>query len=185
MSKNFAIPGSGHFIWAGVVLVSLATGCGGGNGGMSDYERHHQEKMSLTDSLKAQGARKVEIHSYPPYGEAYIVDLSGAKITDELMENLKQLEKLSELNLSRSTLTDADLAKLNAASLLGYTMKLDLSHTAVTSAGLDGLTNTLAGLTDLNLAGTKDTQAGAERLKKRRSADKNIPAQFRTTRVRF
>lgn len=176
---------TGAFVYlVGLVVATLSAGCGGG-GGMSDYERHHQAKLSLNDTLKSQGAKKVELHQYPPYGDAYIVDLSGAKITPELIDNLKQLERLSELNLSHSTVTDADLASLNEALLLGYTMKLDLSHTAVTSAGLDGLTNTLAGLKELNLAGTKDTQAGADRLKSRRAGDKNIPAAFRNTRVRF
>ncbi len=77
-------------------------------------------------------------------------------ITDQVIEKLKPLERISELNLSRSTITDDQLAKLNEAFLLGYTIKLNLSHTPITGAGLDALTNTLGGLTDLNLAGTRN-----------------------------
>jgi hypothetical protein len=67
-------------------------------------------------------------------------------------------------------------------SLFVKVMKLDLSHTAVTDAGLDKLVNVIL-LGDLNLTGTKVTPAGAERLKKRRQNDRRIPQMFKTTKV--
>jgi hypothetical protein len=176
--------------WAGALAaVLVAAGCQR-NGGVSDYERYQQarqeaeqSKQDLASSLKGQGI-KLEKKRYPQ-GEAWAVDLKGANVTDDLLTQLSKLGYISEVNLSKSTVTDAHLAKMNDLRLLAYCLKLDLSQTAVTDAGLDALTNTLGGLSDLNLAGTKVTPAAADRLKKRRQADARVPAPFKNTKVHF
>ena len=65
---------------------------------------------------------------------------------------------------------DDQLGRLHEFNLCVKLVKFDLSHTAVTDAGLDKLVNVIL-LTDLNLVGSKVTPAGVERLKKRRQND--------------
>jgi hypothetical protein len=174
----------------GALAAALAvTGCQRG-GGLSDYERMQQAKQEaeqakqdVVSSLKEQGI-KLEKRRYPQ-GEAWVVDLKGANVTDDLLTQLSKLVYVSELNLSKSTITDAHLTKMNELKLLRYCLKLDLSQTAVTDTGLDSLTFTLGGLSDLYLAGTKVTPAAVERLKKRRQDDQYVPKAFKNTRVHF
>jgi hypothetical protein len=176
--------------WAGALAAALAAMSCQKNGGLSDYERYQQakqeaeqSKQDVVGSLKGQGI-KLEKKRYPQ-GEAWAIDLKGSNVTDDLLAQLHKLGYISELNLSKTTVTDAHLAKMNELRLLTYCLKLDLSNTAVTDAGLDSLTNTLGALSDLNLAGTKATPAAADRLKQRRQADARVPAMFKNTKVHF
>jgi hypothetical protein len=158
--------------------------------GPSDYERFQQatrdeekSRQDLAGSLRAQGA-KLEKKRYP-LGEGWAIDLRGVPVTDQLLTDVGKLLYVSELNLSKTNVTDAHLAKMNDLQLLKYCLKFDLSQTAVTDAGLDGLTKTLGGLGELNLSGTKATPAAAERLKSRRQADPHVPKMFKNTKVIF
>jgi len=167
-------------------LVTLAlTGCWRGSG-VNAYEsmkqaeqKEDQSRQDLAGSLQAQGI-KLEKKKYP-LGEAWAVDLRGANVTDEILTELSKLVYVSELNLSKTNVTDAHLTKMNELKLLRYCLKLDLSNTAVTDAGLDSLTFTLGGLSDLYLTGTKATPAAVERLKKRRLNDPNVPKMFKNS----
>lgn len=175
---------------AGALVAALAlTGCSK-RGGPSDYERNQQatkdeeqKRQDLAGSLRGQGA-KLEKKRYPQ-GEGWAVDLRGVPVTDQLLTDVSKLLYISELNLSKTDVTDAHLAKMNDLELLKYCLKIDLSQTAVTDAGLDSLTKTLGGLGELNLSGTKATPAAAERLKSRRQADPRVPKMFKNTKVIF
>ena len=63
-------------------------------------------------------------------------------------------------------------------------MKVDLSHTAITDAGLEKLTN-MALLRDLNLSGTKVTPAAIQSFKEARQNDPKIMALFKNPTVRL
>lgn len=162
-----------------VLAVSLLAGCKGD--GLSDYDRMKKGQQDAADSLRAAGAKLREVPH--PQGDSWAVGLSGLTITDELLVRLKGLGRITELDLSKSTITDDHMARLNEVEIGSVLRKLDLSNTAVTDAGLDNLTNLMI-LGDLNLSGTKVTAAGVERFRKRRQEDSRIMAMFKTPNIR-
>ena len=94
-------------------------------------------------------------------GEVVEVRLSGTRITDAGLADLKGLTSLQTLELPRQ-ITDAGLVHLKGLTNL---KSLSLYKTQVTDAGLvhfAGLTN----LTSLNLRETKITDAGFAELQK-------------------
>src|SRR5947209_962728 len=143
MSRNGLTRG---VAWASALAAAtILAGCRR-NQGPSDYERvvqarqaEEQSREDVVASLRGQRF-KLEKKRYPQ-GEAWAVDLTGAIVTDDLVAQLKKLGHISELNLSKSTVTDESLATMNQVKLFTYCLKLDLSQTAVTDAGLDALTN--------------------------------------------
>jgi hypothetical protein len=146
-------------------LAALAQGCNKAEV-PSDYDRQKGGEQDALAALKSRGA-KVTHKDYPAVQrKGYVVGLAGKQVDGDLLDRLKGLRPLSELDLSKSNVTDAQLDKLNDKELGGFLILLDLSHTAVTDDGLDRLTN-LTMLTTLNLAGTKTTAAAAERLRER------------------
>lgn len=95
--------------------------------------------------------------------------LSGKEVTDETLSGLAGLEKtLVWLNLARTAITDAGLARLAAHSAL---QRLDLSQTAITDAGLAHLKGQKQ-LRYLNLYGTKVSDAGLAALAQCTSLEK-------------
>jgi hypothetical protein len=151
---------TGWFLLAALLVV----GCVGG--GVSLSEREKQGETNSSSTLQDQGGTVTE-KTYPPYGSGYEVKLSGAQVNDATFTHLKKLQRVAELDLSRSSITDEQMGQLNeVANLL---VRLDLSSTAVTDEGLEKLTNTYV-LFNLNLAGTKCTPAGVERFKAKRLA---------------
>ncbi len=146
------------------LLLAVLSGCKGD--GLTDYEREQKKKEENVNSLHNQGA-KISEKRYPPHGTGYVVDLSGAQLSDSIFQKLKDLKRVAELDLSKSSLTDDQMGQLNDVAYL--LVKLDLRNTAVTDAGLEKLTN-LNVCFNLYLAGTKVTQAGVENFKKQRLA---------------
>jgi hypothetical protein len=100
------------------------------------------------------------------------VKLAGATIDDEIIDLLKRLNRVAELDLSRSTVTDEQIQKL-ASEAGGVLHKLDLSGTAVTDAGLDALADRVL-LGELTVTGSKVTAAGIEKFKGKRRANPNV-----------
>ncbi|HXJ75033.1 MAG TPA: hypothetical protein VNM37_19405, partial [Candidatus Dormibacteraeota bacterium] len=135
---------------------------------MNLYEKAKSAQTNSASALEKAGG-KAALVQYP-LGEAWTVNLSGATISDEVIDHLKSLTKIGELNLSKSTLTDAQCAKLGELKLDTLLVKLDLSHTAVTDAGLAKLTNSLF-LMELNVADTKVTPAGIAAFQQTRAAN--------------
>ncbi|RYD32895.1 MAG: hypothetical protein EOP86_14650 [Verrucomicrobiaceae bacterium] len=80
----------------------------------------------------------------------------------ELAKFAPLADRMSEMNLGRSKVTDAGLAALSGMKNL---KKLHLPNTAVTDAGIDALLP-LASLEYLNLFNTKITDAGLAKLEK-------------------
>jgi len=90
------------------------------------------------------------------------LDLHGTSITDAGLASIEGLTTLTRLHLEKTAVTDAGLAHLKGLTALEY---LNLYDTAVTDAGvaqLDGLRS----LKKLYLWQTKVTDAGATELKK-------------------
>jgi hypothetical protein len=155
----------GRSRWCWLVPFLFAVGCKGD--GLSDLQRELNKEQDCANALREQGG-KVEEKSYPPYGMGYVVNLSGVQITDATFKHLACLKRVAELDLSKSSITDEQMQRLNEVP--AYILRLDLSHTAVTDAGLAKMTHLYA-LTTLNLAGTTATPAGVQRLQDRRVAD--------------
>jgi uncharacterized protein YjbI with pentapeptide repeats len=133
------------------------------------YELEKQKQQQAAASAEEQGIKAVR--KQYRQGAAWAVNLSGKQVTDATFDSLKQFDNITELDLSKTNVSDAQMVQVNEiGSLL---LKLDLSNTGVTDAGLAQLTNLLV-LSDLNLAGTKVTPAGVAAFKKSRANDPRI-----------
>src|SRR6476646_10721135 len=82
------------------------------------------------------------------------LNMAGKQATDEDLAQLKNLPKISQLNLANTAVTDAGLTNLT---------HLHLEKTAITDAGLTNLKN-LNNLVYLNLYSTNVTDAGLANL---------------------
>lgn len=168
-----------RWLVAGLALVLgvVAGGCTKYDG-VSDVDRLVAEQKKGADPLVAQGG-KAERKSGVS-GDAWVVHLDGMTITGETIGHLKQVDKISELHLGRSTVTDDQIAAMRDQNVFNVTLVLDLSHTAVTDAALDKLSDT-PGLAQLTVTGTKVTPAGITRFKQARQ--NNPQVFFKTTKV--
>jgi hypothetical protein len=128
--------------------------------------------QSQADSLaKLKTLGKVEEKQYPP-GKGYVVDLSGANITDEHLAALRGVGTVAELDLSGATITDEQFAKLMSGEYkLNNLFNLDISNTPITDAGLSTAqeSNLLA---KINVKGSKVTDAGVKELTRARKLKK-------------
>jgi hypothetical protein len=156
-------PGRPATLPAGVLAAALlgCPGCGQG-GGPSDYDKMVQAKQNTATSLAAAGVKTQE--KQYPIGTGWVVDMKGVAVTDDLLRQVKGLGSVAELDLSKSTVTDQHLALMREIELYVLITRLDLSHTAVTDAGIDQMGGFIF-LSELNLAGTKVTPAAVDRLK--------------------
>lgn len=147
--------------WGAGLLLAAAVGCGPADS-VGALARETERQENAVKAVQGTGAKITE----KTFGghRAYSVDLSGQQINEATFTNLRLTGFIGELNLSKTNLTDADMARVNTVANVCQT--LDLSHTAVTDAGLAQLSN-LIFLKELNLAGTQCTKAGVEALKKR------------------
>jgi hypothetical protein len=164
-------PGRRLTVLLTLLLLAALPGCK--RDVLSDSQREEKMREEAIASLREQGGT-VTTKNYHPQGNGYVVDLKGAQLSDRTFENLKDLQRVTELDLSKSSLTDEQMDQLNQVALV--LLKLNLSDTKVTDAGLDKLTN-LKMCFDLNLAGTPVTAAGVERFKQQhpRPPNSRIP----------
>ena len=151
-----------------LLLVCLFLGCGGDDG-ISAYEQLQRSEQQAVEHIKQIGGEAVK-KNYP-LGEGYGVKLAGVTLTDETFTSLAALGRVPELDLSKSTITDAQMPRL--AEIAGVTFKLDLSHTAISDAGLTPLAD-LVLLMDLNLTGTQVSAAAAAKFKSMRQANPKV-----------
>src|SRR5690242_944942 len=167
---NEDTPGAAAVIRQAAVLslALLAAGCGRRD--TTDYNELEQQKQQQAAAAAEDAGIKAVRKRYPQ-GQAWAVNLSGKQLTDATFERLRQLDHISELDLSRTNVTDAQMAQVNEIGTL--LLKLDLRNTAVTDAGLEQLTNLLV-LGELNLAGTKVTPAGVAAFKQQRANDPRV-----------
>ena len=169
-------PSVSRYIIIGVAVLGVAilaavvftpAGCGFG-GGPSDYDRMVEAQKGAADSAASQGA-KYTLKQYP-LGEAYVVEMKGMTITDDLLRQIHAMGKVSELNLSRSTITDDQLGLIHDLGMDTFVFKLDLSHTGVTDAGVAKMSGGGLFLSEVNLVGTKVTPAAVAEFKRKRQS---------------
>jgi len=166
----------------GPVLLALllaAAGCNKG-AGLSEVERAQKPKDDAKAAIERMGGVVTVFHHR--LGDGWSVNLSGAQISDELFDHLKTMGRVADLDLSRSTVTDDQVARLGEPGVGNLITKLDLSHTAVTDSGLEKLTG-LGVLAQLKLVGTKVTPQGAERFKSER--DRHLNTLLKGTAVQL
>ena len=152
------------FVLSFLALLVLA-GCGEDDG-PSEAEKIEQAKKEAVAAIKAAGGT-AKSKQYPQ-GEGWIVSLSGLKITDELCDHLATLKTVTELDLSKSTISNRQVRQLK-----GTFLKLNLSGTGTN----DSILSTLASfglLMELNLKGTKVTDSGVKKFKKSRKENNGI-----------
>ncbi|MEO2036130.1 MAG: hypothetical protein ABGZ35_28995 [Planctomycetaceae bacterium] len=165
------------------VIVLLPAGCGFYDT-KSGYEQMKEENQSFSDLVEAAGGsaerRPITVPGFQNVG--WIVDLSGAEITEDLIEKMLEYNKRDpflQLNLSDSTITDEQLAQLDAGDVLQKVYTLDLKNTGITDAGLDGISNFYV-IHELWLKGTQVTLEAVERLGDKQLAQKYTPKPLRT-----
>ena len=151
--------------------------------GTSDYEKFKQKQQGFSDLISAAGgtASKEGKSMYGFQMTGWLIDLSGAEITEELITAVTDVAKrtpIFQLVLSKSTITDEQLAQLDAGKVLQKMVILDLSDTTITDAGLDKL-STFHCITELNLKGSQATKAAATRLGERQIAHPDTPRPFK------
>src|SRR5205085_9812899 len=120
------------------LLLLAASGCKGD--GLSDYEREQKKKEAAASAIESAGGKVTTKHyDFGPgrAGDGKVVDLHGANVSDDIFANMKLIGPVAELDLSGSTVTDGQLAKLNEKDVGTLLVRLDLSNTAVTDAGLE------------------------------------------------
>lgn len=167
-----------HLTLAALAL-SFSAGCGSNNE-KSVTEQLQELQEPRIERLKSAGAKMTK--KQYPQGEAWSIDMRGMTITDALLDDLSYAGNITEINFSKSTITDDQLAKINDKKIGGFILTLDLSNTAVTDNGLSSLKD-LGLLTTLNVSGTKVTAAAVDKFKKDRASDPRIKPLFKNTRV--
>jgi hypothetical protein len=168
-----------RWYWLPAAVLALC-GCGG-NDGPSDNDRRLQAIQNAQGDLKSKGA-KIEQRTYP-IGQAYSVNLTGMQIDDKTLRQVQSLGNVSELNLSKTNLSDDHMGLINELKLCTLCLTIDLSHTAITDAGFQKLEN-LRFLSNLNLTGTKVSRAAVDAFKKKREGDPSVAEGFRKPTVR-
>ena len=164
---------------AGLLLAAVAAGCKKYDG-ISDYDRAQMAQKQGLDTIVAQGG-KTERKNHG-LGDGWAIHLPGKPITDETLAAIRQAEKISELHLGRSTVTDAQILSLCEGEALNQLVALDVSHTAVSDAVLDKLA-AIQFLGHLNVTGSKVTQAGLGRFKQSRQANPKIPDMTKAPKI--
>src|SRR5262249_55677141 len=150
--------------------------------GVMSYDDMKKNQEDATAALKQRGAKLSE--EVRPQGKSWAVDLSGQQISDDVFDLMKKLGYITNLNLSKTNVTDAHMARVNEMGIGNLLLKLDLSNTGITDAGLDKL-DSLYLLTSLNLAGTKVTQAGVSQFRAARANNSKIQPLFKSPSIKL
>lgn len=145
---HFHLPHWGWFLLAHVVLVS-------GFIGVSVWMPWQREQQ-IVEQIKSLGAT-VETKTTGP---AWLRRLVG----DERMKEIQVFERVIEVKLRATSVTDAQIAQVHWAGLRNLE-DLYLSLTPVTDAGLIHLTG-LKHIRRLHLYGTRVTDDGIKKLQK-------------------
>jgi hypothetical protein len=165
------------------VLVLAAFGCNRAEEAYQKVKEKARVQGNASTALQEMGA-KVEEKAYPRGRKAWTVDLSGLTLNDETFNHLRNIGHITELNFSKTNLSDAQLDIMNDPEFAAVILKLDLSNTAITDAGLEKLTK-LSVLGELNLTGTHVTPAGIERFRESRKVNQAVPVEFRELKIEF
>jgi hypothetical protein len=166
------------------LICAVVTVCGCNSySATSEREALKQKEAGFSGAVSVAGgsAKKEGRKRFGIEMTGWMVDLSGAEISDELMDELLKVgakDPVFSLNLSKSKITNEQLVKLGKGKVLQKTFELDLSDTAISDTGLDGLSNFYC-LSDLKLKGSKATKAAATRLGKKQMSHPDTPAPLK------
>jgi hypothetical protein len=163
----------------GFLLAAVAAGCNKYDG-ISDYDRAQMAQKQGVDAIVAQGG-KAERKNHG-LGDGWAIHLPGLPVTEETLGAIRQTDRVSELHLGRSTVTDAQILSLCEGDVLNRLVALDVSHTEVSDAVLGKLAE-VQFLGHLNVTGSKVTQAGLERFKQARQANPKIPSVTKSPKI--
>jgi Leucine Rich repeat len=131
------------------------------NGGNYSYDWEWRDGKSIPGGVPLAPRWLVELIGIDYFGHATRATLFPVA-NDEVLVNVGRLNQLQELNLHRSTVSDAGLSRLNGLTQL---TRLYLGQTAVSDAGLAHL-RALANLRELHLDSTNVSDAGLAHLKR-------------------
>jgi hypothetical protein len=162
-----------------VAAVLSSSGCSKKEEGKS-YQQVYQSKEEAVAALKQKGAKFSE-EAYPRFTseKTWSIDLSGQQVSDEVFELMKKVGYITNLNLSKTNVSDAQMERVNEQGIGNVLVNLDLSNTAVTDAGLAKLDN-LYVIRQINLSGSRVTPAGVDRFKAIRASNPKVPQQFKS-----
>lgn len=165
------------------IVTVFSNGCSSYSG-PSEYEQQQAAKQKLMEDVKSQGGTIEQKHFnvFGKSGDAWVIDLSGATISDEMIETVATLGYIAEMNFSGSMISDEQLLRMDQLRIGRVVMKLDLSNTAITDAALDGLEN-FYNLGELNLKGTKVTPQAVDRFKKKQQSNPKVSLPFRNPKI--
>lgn len=161
--RGWSVPLLGVASLAVVGVASLA-GCNRG-GGLSHSERVQLDREKAAGSLADLGVSAVK--KQYPQGAAWAVDLAGADVTDKMVKQILALGQVTELHAGGSKVTDKQLETLAASTEFGLLLKLDVSNTGITDAGLRAVLP-LRWLSELNVKGSQVTAEGLADFQKNR-----------------
>jgi Leucine-rich repeat (LRR) protein len=131
------------------------------NGGNYSYDWEWRDGKSIPGGIPLAPRWLVERIGIDYFGHVTRVMLFPVA-NDEVLVNVGRLNQLQELNLYRSTVSDAGLSHLNGLTQL---TRLYLGKTAVSDAGLPHL-SVLGNLHELHLDSTNVSDAGLAHLKR-------------------
>jgi hypothetical protein len=140
----------------------------------NDYAARAEQYQKAEERLNSKG--KVERKNYGPLGSGWIVKLDKATVDDTLIEDLNQLDRITELHLPGATITDSQLESILSSKLGVFLNVVDVSGTNITDAALKPLV-TLAYLQKVNISGTKVSDAFVKEMLAKRKASTGIPSQ--------
>jgi hypothetical protein len=185
MDRSQKLTGLGFVVALGALSMAGFTlsrfmGCGTFKESDSDFMIKQKAKEEAIAALQEKGL-VIEPRHYLQ-GNAVAVSLKGATIDEPVFDRLKKLGHITELDLSDSTITDQQLARINEAELGSLLLILDLSHTQIGDDGLAKL-DSLHLLTVLKLTGTKVTNDGVQRFLDERQAKPNILKKFKSPEI--
>lgn len=170
-----------------IYLLALVTitfcGCGGIISGPTGYEKFKRDEDAFVKAIRDAGgkASKESKSMFGVHKTGWLIDLSGATVSDQLIAHMVDAAKLNsifQLNLSDSTITNDQLAELDNGKALERTVELDLRNTGITDDGLDKLSN-LCWISTLNLKGSSATKLGAKKLEDKKIANPDTPIPFK------
>ena len=162
-----------------VVSACFAPGCSSYSA-VSDYQKVQEERKNFEQTVASAGG-KVELKTYSVAGVsggAWNLNMANATVPDSAITQMVGTSYLAEANFSKSSITDAQLLKMNELNLLQFTMNLDLSGTAISDESFSKLTSMRA-VKKINVKGSKVTKAGVDAFRKAYLASPNTIPLFK------
>lgn len=164
---------------AASLLLALPAGCSRYSA-VSEYDQVQNDRKSFEQNIASIGG-KMEMKPYKVANfsaSAWNLNLANATIPDDLITQMSGKGYLAEVDLSKSSITDSQLLKMDELKLLQFTMNLDLSGTAVSDESFSKLKN-LRAVKKITLKGAKVTKAGADAFRKAYLASPNTIPVFK------